>query len=95
MDGQAYGSGAEGVGRDLTLLPLRHAPRARAEGDPFSPAAVVLGGRRVAVREVLSHFLLEGEWWRGEEGTAIALRLLLEGGRVVTAIVPLREERDG
>ena len=84
-----------GAGRDVTLLPLRHAPRARAEGDPFSPSAVVLGGRRLAVREVLSRFLLEGDWWRGEEGSALALRLLLADGRVVTAIVSLEGERDG
>ncbi len=84
-----------GTGRDVTLLPLRRAPRARAEGDPFAPSAVVLGGRRLAVREVLSRFLLEGDWWRGEEGSALALQLLLADGRVVTAIVSLEEEWDG
>jgi hypothetical protein len=81
-------------GRHLPLLPLKGRPAARAEGDPLSPAAVVLGRRRVKVKEVLSRFLLEGEWWRGEEGRALGLRLLLADGRVVTAVAPL-EERDG
>ncbi len=41
---------------------------------------------------VLGRHLLEGEWWRGEEGEALALRLLLEDGVVVTAIAPLGVE---
>ncbi|GBD46165.1 hypothetical protein HRbin41_00987 [bacterium HR41] len=87
-------AGSAGDGDRHLLLPLRGCPAARAEGNPLSPAWAVVGRRRLRVREVLSRFLVEGEWWRGEEREAIALRLLLEDGSVVTALSPL-EERDG
>ena len=60
-----------------------------ALGDPFSPEAALVRGRRAPVLGVLGRHLLEGEWWQGEEGEALVLRLLLEGGAVVTAIATL------
>jgi hypothetical protein len=87
MKGREHGRRQEGV-----LLPLRGRGAAMALGDPFSPEAVLVRGRRAPVLGVLGRHLLEGEWWRGEEEEALVLRLLLEGGAVVTAIAPLGVE---
>lgn len=87
MKGREHGRRQEGV-----LLPLRGRGAVVALGDPFSPEAALVRGRRVPVLAVLGRHLLEGEWWRGEEEEALVLRLLLEGGAVVTAIAPLGVE---
>ena len=87
MKGREHGRHQEGV-----LLPLRGRGAVVALGDPFSPEAVLVRGRRAPVLGVLGRHLLEGEWWRGEEEEALVLRLLLEGGAVVKAIAPLGVE---
>jgi len=84
------GEAGEEVG-PLALVPLRARAPARAIGDPFRPRAVAVGGRRLRVVAVLSRSLVEGEWWLGRGERAVLLRLVVEGGGVVTAIAPLEE----
>ena len=67
-----------------TLQPLKQ-PRpvmveASASGEP---AAVVLGGRRLAVERVQDVWRIDDEWWR-EEVSRLYFRLLLEDGRTAT-----------
>ena len=55
------------------------------------PVAVVLGGRRLAVEQVLDVWRIDDEWWR-EEVSRLYYRLVLADGRPVIVYCDLRRE---
>ncbi|MDI6858340.1 MAG: hypothetical protein QME71_08515 [Dehalococcoidia bacterium] len=56
------------------------------------PAAVVLGGRRLAVSQVQDVWRIDDEWWR-EEVSRLYYRLLLEDGRALTVYRDLVKDK--
>ena len=76
-----------------TLQPLKQPRPVVVETDESGgPAAVVLGGRRLAVSQVQDVWRIDDEWWR-EEVSRLYYRLLLEDGQVVTVYRDLLEDK--
>ena len=55
------------------------------------PVTVALGGRRLAVEQVLDVWRIDDEWWR-EEVSRLYYRLVLSDGRSVIVYCDLRRE---
>ena len=47
------------------------------------PAALLVGGRPIAVDSVLERWRIDDEWWRGRPVSRMYYRVILEDGRVV------------
>lgn len=76
-----------------TLQPLKQPRPVRVEADGSGePVEVVLGGRRLAVAEVMDIWRIDDEWWRNEISRTY-YRLLLEDGQALTVYRDLL--RDG
>lgn len=76
-----------------TLQPLKQPRPVVVETDePGGTAAVVLGGRRLAVLQVQDVWRIDDEWWR-EEVSRLYYRLLLEDGRALTVYRDLVKDK--
>ncbi len=74
------------------LSPLKEPrPVVVATGEAGEPIAVVLGGRRLTVSQVLDVWRIDDEWWR-EEVSRLYYRLLLEDGRPLVVFHDLVRE---